>query len=259
MHFIESVLFGLAFGTTALAGPLQVSGTSIATTPVTRVVDKPCLPSTIKCENDWVQECGDDRKWFNLIACPGCPKMPGMQIPSCVRGEPDDGEREVTQSAPSLPSNRSLRHSEVDAVVNHTVQSQWDEGCTHGDRACHHSLESVLFCNHDEDWVHYTDCNPGTFCHRLFMICVPEFIPPIGSTDRPTINVKPAEDADECQEGDRRCSEFFNRVDRCNEDHEWVTYHDCRKSEVCHDDVLECWPLGPDDINPPPYNMTDSA
>ncbi|KAJ8111817.1 hypothetical protein ONZ43_g5532 [Nemania bipapillata] len=46
----------------------------------------------------------------------------------------------------------------------------------------------------------------------------------------------------QCKEGDRRCSAMFNRVDRCNSNHDWVTYHDCRRSELCDETILECLP-----------------
>jgi len=88
------------------------------------------------------------------------------------------------------------------------------------------------------------------------MICVPEFTPTIVAEAQPTEFLKIAADSDKCKEGDRRCNGSFNRVDRCNEDHEWVTYHDCRKSETCNDEVLECLPLGSGDILKPPYSFT---
>ncbi|KAI0483651.1 hypothetical protein F4859DRAFT_407651 [Xylaria cf. heliscus] len=111
--------------------------------------------------------------------------------------------------------------------------------CTPGDRYCHASLEHILFCNDDQQWATYSQCPKGTFCHRLTMVCVREVFP-----DDPDRHSQHAYDDDphQCKEGDRRCSKTFNRVDRCNGSHEWVTYHDCRKSELCDGNVLECIP-----------------
>ncbi|KAI3333883.1 hypothetical protein F4824DRAFT_470093 [Ustulina deusta] len=117
-------------------------------------------------------------------------------------------------------------------------------GCTPGDRACYHTLDEVVFCNEDHDWVPYATCEDGTFCHRLHVICVPEILTSALTSAAPTLALGHRDDDDrkECKEGDRRCDRNFNRVDRCNAGHEWVTYHDCRKSELCNEDVLECLP-----------------
>jgi hypothetical protein len=131
-----------------------------------------------------------------------------------------------------------------------------DDKCTPGDRACHASLDKVLFCNHNKEWVTYSECDQGTFCHRLCMTCVTEITPTISAQAQPTEFREVDVDSDKCKEGDRRCNGSFNRVDRCNEDQEWVTYHDCRKSETCNDRVLECLPLGAGDILEPPYSFT---
>ncbi|KAI0408425.1 hypothetical protein F4802DRAFT_618586 [Xylaria palmicola] len=134
--------------------------------------------------------------------------------------------------------------------------------CTPGDRFCHASLQSVLVCNDDSQWVTYADCADCTFCHRLHLICVPEIFPPnLGLNYTGLLREEDGDgDGDDdggndnggshdgdvsgsrCKEGDRRCSPKFNRVDRCNSDAEWVDYHDCRKSETCDEGVLECLP-----------------
>ncbi|KAI0443455.1 hypothetical protein F4803DRAFT_574354 [Xylaria telfairii] len=114
--------------------------------------------------------------------------------------------------------------------------------CTPGDRFCHSSLFNILFCNEDQQWTKYAECPKGTFCHRLNMVCVAEILPSIFEPDlqNQQVNDDPSY---KCKEGDRRCSTTFNRVDRCNGNHEWVTYHDCRKSELCNVKVSECLPI----------------
>ncbi|KAI0869995.1 hypothetical protein GGS24DRAFT_505205 [Hypoxylon argillaceum] len=146
--------------------------------------------------------------------------------------------------------------------------------CTPGDRYCHASLDEVLFCNDSRQWVRYALCQAGTFCHRLHMVCVSEIYAfsdadkatftspsaspspsPSNSTSNSTSTSTSAstphphtprdeedDDPHRCKEGDRRCDTMFNRVDRCNSLHDWVTYHDCRKSETCDDVILECLP-----------------
>ncbi|KAI1109307.1 hypothetical protein F5Y14DRAFT_432925 [Nemania sp. NC0429] len=120
--------------------------------------------------------------------------------------------------------------------------SSSDKACTPGDRKCHASLSYVLFCNDSNQWVTYAGCQDGTFCHRLHMICVNEVQDPATVfAAAPALDVK-ATAPETCKEGDRRCSLLFNRVDRCNDGHDWVTYHNCRKSELCDDTTLECLP-----------------
>ncbi|KAJ2977387.1 hypothetical protein NUW58_g7826 [Xylaria curta] len=121
-------------------------------------------------------------------------------------------------------------------------QKPCDNPCTPGDRYCHASLDNVLVCNDDSQWVKYAECPAGTFCHRLFMVCVKE-VNPKENKSRPHGVQYSAESSNQCREGDRRCSTSFNRVDRCNSKQDWVSYHDCRKSELCNKDILECLPL----------------
>ncbi|KAH8158418.1 hypothetical protein CIB48_g9829 [Xylaria polymorpha] len=118
--------------------------------------------------------------------------------------------------------------------------------CTPGDRYCHSSLYNILFCNEDQQWVKYSDCPKGTFCHRLNMVCVSEVLPPAFEPDLYDQRGNDDPTSHQCKEGDRRCSTSFNRVDRCNSNHEWVTYHDCRMSELCNGYLLECLPIDDD-------------
>ncbi|KAI0103022.1 hypothetical protein GGR51DRAFT_562005 [Nemania sp. FL0031] len=118
-----------------------------------------------------------------------------------------------------------------------------DNLCTPGDRYCHASLEEILFCNDSQQWVRYSQCQAGTFCHRLHLVCVSEIYANSLATPIGTYTPQPYTDApNQCKEGDRRCSSMFNRVDRCTSNREWVTYHDCRRSEFCDDVILECLP-----------------
>ncbi|KAI1758078.1 hypothetical protein F4782DRAFT_524774 [Xylaria castorea] len=115
--------------------------------------------------------------------------------------------------------------------------------CTPGDRYCHANLDYILFCNDDRQWVTYSECPKGAICHRLNMTCVTEYKP--STFLGPYLHSQHVNDdgPHQCKEGDRRCSQTFNRVDRCNSSHEWVTYHDCHQSELCDGSVLECLPL----------------
>ncbi|KAI1121278.1 hypothetical protein F5Y10DRAFT_288698 [Nemania abortiva] len=137
-----------------------------------------------------------------------------------------------------------------------------DNNCTPGDRYCHASLEEVLFCNDYQQWVQYARCQAGTFCHRLHLVCVNEVFPsPPTTMDTTTIATtgtaattiasRTAGEPNRCKEGDRRCGATFNRVERCNSSHDWVTYHDCRKSELCDGGILECLPRVKADSVPP--------
>ncbi|GAW13879.1 hypothetical protein ANO14919_032700 [Xylariales sp. No.14919] len=146
---------------------------------------------------------------------------------------------------PTLPAVATKTPSPTDPVKRnkknnkHKPDNNW---CTPGDRACHASLDEVLFCNDNRQWVRYSQCQRGTFCHRLFMVCVREIYAP----DPKPRALEPRQDdggRHQCKEGDRRCNANFNRVDRCNDQHDWVTYHDCRKSECCDEKIQECLPI----------------
>ncbi|KAI1190809.1 hypothetical protein F5B17DRAFT_385133 [Nemania serpens] len=151
-----------------------------------------------------------------------------------------------SSSEPSLASF-SLELRENTPVTDFKSRpSPTDSECTPGDRKCHASLDYVLFCNDDNKWLEYSQCQDGTFCHRLHMICVHEVLDSAAVfTPAPTLAltspIHGVRDA-QCKEGDRRCSLLFNRVDRCNSDDDWVTYHNCRKSELCDESTLECLP-----------------
>ncbi|KAI0201566.1 hypothetical protein F4808DRAFT_424338 [Astrocystis sublimbata] len=127
--------------------------------------------------------------------------------------------------------------------------------CYPGDRQCHASLSYISFCNDDHHWIKYSDCPEGWFCHRLNLDCVPEVPVSIESISLPQ-GVKA--NAGKCKYGDRRCSTQFNRVDLCNRDKEWVTYHDCRLSERCDGTLLECTPLVGVPAPPSPSSFMDS-
>ncbi|KAI0429094.1 hypothetical protein F5Y09DRAFT_311222 [Xylaria sp. FL1042] len=133
------------------------------------------------------------------------------------------------------------------------LRKKSNDKCTPGDRVCHANLGEVLFCNENNDWVSYAQCEAGTFCHRLHMICVPEVIPPdvldpealASANSSQTLHLQSSKgnkDDNKCKEGDRRCDPSFHRVDRCNSEQTWVTYHDCRISERCDEDMFECFP-----------------
>ncbi|KAI1823825.1 hypothetical protein F4861DRAFT_508869 [Xylaria intraflava] len=116
--------------------------------------------------------------------------------------------------------------------------------CTPGDRFCHASLSEILVCNDYQQWVTYSECGQGTFCHRLHMVCVPEVTNSSEAISQPMYWPDDDNATNTCKPGDRRCSDSFNRVDRCNEQNDWVTYHDCRKAEYCDATLLECLPYG---------------
>ncbi|GAP88398.1 hypothetical protein SAMD00023353_2900730 [Rosellinia necatrix] len=145
----------------------------------------------------------------------------------------------IRRVSPYSPAEAAILSSSLE--LRKHKKSPSPNPCTSGDRYCHGSLDQVLFCNEDRQWVKYSECPAGTFCHRLHLVCVPEpppaaFVPRVPSER--DVDAGPAQ----CKEGDRRCSVSFNRVDRCNRSHDWVTYHDCRKSEVCDDAIFECLP-----------------
>ncbi|KAI1175930.1 hypothetical protein F4777DRAFT_578540 [Nemania sp. FL0916] len=217
------------------------------------------------------------------------------------------GEIEVTPMDPHSPmtaySPRSAAEAEAQPLELRKIQPSRpiEHRCTSGDRACHASLEYIIFCNGNQDWVKYAECQQGTFCHRLHMVCVPEVTGPAmatAPTPSPTPTRTPApspsepdgdsdgdSDSDDayaslarrlrgaaardfsyqCKEGDRKCDMAFNRVDRCNERHDWVTYHDCRKSELCDEEVLDCLPRisfggkSPAARTPAPYMPNDTV
>ncbi|TGJ88585.1 hypothetical protein E0Z10_g223 [Xylaria hypoxylon] len=142
----------------------------------------------------------------------------------------------VISSPVDLRKKRHInKHNPID---NHKSS---DNGCTPGDRACYHTLDSVLFCNEDRQWVNYAQCQSGTFCHRLHMVCVAEVLDPASQSHAHELRGDNS-DHPKCKEGDRRCNTNFNRVDRCNGESDWVTYHDCRTSEFCEEGILECLP-----------------
>ncbi|KAI0459225.1 hypothetical protein F5B21DRAFT_527025 [Xylaria acuta] len=156
---------------------------------------------------------------------------------------PPAGVSQSTSMDPSpLSSSEATTMSSPTELLKRKSDKKPDNQCTPGDRYCHASLQQVLFCNDDGQWVTYSECPQGTMCHRLHMICVPE-----KTSDNlgPYLHSQRADDDDphQCKEGDRRCSETFNRVDRCNRNHEWVTYHDCRMAELCDGKLLECIPI----------------
>ncbi|KAI1159594.1 hypothetical protein F5B18DRAFT_579183 [Nemania serpens] len=147
----------------------------------------------------------------------------------------------IQSSSSSSPSVFELREDTPKTIFK-SKPSPSDSRCTPGDRQCHASLDYILFCNDNNQWLSYSGCQDGTFCHRLHMICVPEVRDPTAVSTPAHIRRVRDTDPPQCQEGDRRCSLLFNRVDRCNDDHDWVTYHNCRKSELCDEGTLECLP-----------------
>ncbi|KAI1737405.1 hypothetical protein F4680DRAFT_468184 [Xylaria scruposa] len=154
----------------------------------------------------------------------------------------------VSQSATMSPSPMSTEEvttatfSPTELLKRKSKPKPENIPCTPGDRYCHASLSNVLFCTDDRQWVTYAQCSQGTICHRLHMVCVTEAEPT--DTPEPSLPSQPVDDTsfNQCKEGDRRCSGTFNRVDRCNSNREWVTYHDCHLSEECDDDLLDCLP-----------------
>ncbi|KAI1309273.1 hypothetical protein F5Y03DRAFT_349042 [Xylaria venustula] len=188
---------------------------------------------------------------------------PRPHPPSHVTKDPSYTEFVTFTSSKSIPMTTAS--SVVAPVISPPTELRKrdddddDDKCTPGDRKCHASLEEVLFCNDNHEWVSYAQCSDDTICHRLEMICVslPSTEPVAYATASPTLSLqdKPADSNGDddyayghletrggCKEGDRRCSEQFNRVDRCNSNQEWVSYHDCRKSELCDQIILECLP-----------------
>ncbi|KAI0968166.1 hypothetical protein F4678DRAFT_204606 [Xylaria arbuscula] len=186
---------------------------------------------------------------------------PHPHAPSHVTKDPSYTEFTTFTLSTSIPM--STASSIVAPVISPPTELRKrddDDKCTPGDRKCHASLEEILFCNDNHDWVSYAQCSNDTICHRLEMICVslPSTEPVFAyATASPTLGPQDSladSDGDDdyaygrlgtrevCKEGDRRCSQQFNRVDRCNSDQEWVSYHDCRKSELCDQIILECLP-----------------
>ncbi|KAI0553115.1 hypothetical protein F4679DRAFT_531930 [Xylaria curta] len=155
----------------------------------------------------------------------------------------------VSQSATMSPSPMStdevttMTFSPTELLKRKSKPKPDNNPCTPGDRSCHSSLDYILFCTDDRQWVTYTQCSQGKICHRLYMVCVPE--------EEPTATLEPSlpsqhvdgNGSSKCKEGDRRCSNTFNRVDRCNNNREWVTYHDCHQSELCDGTLMDCLPL----------------
>ncbi|KAI1429772.1 hypothetical protein F5Y12DRAFT_795304 [Xylaria sp. FL1777] len=176
-----------------------------------------------------------------------------------IRGNVTTYTTTITSFIPSLPPTPSKVSSAPVTTISPPSElrkkssasfSLDDNRCTTpGDRECHGELGGVLFCNEDHKWVSYAQCAEGAVCHRLYMVCIPEVIPTLTghSTLAPTPTSHPFglqdNNEEKCKEGDRRCDKYFNRVDRCNADQDWVTYHDCRRSEFCHDIILDCLPL----------------
>ncbi|KAI1272054.1 hypothetical protein F5Y07DRAFT_412866 [Xylaria sp. FL0933] len=149
---------------------------------------------------------------------------------------------------PSLSLSLSSSVTTNEPTPTTELRKRDEHKCTTGDRMCHADLSQILYCNEDNDFVSYAECATGMFCHRLHMICVMEVLPTsvLGSTNSShtlhTQNTVDDADDNKCTEGDRRCNPSFNHVDRCNSEQTWVTYHDCRKSETCDENLLECLP-----------------
>ncbi|KAI1195719.1 hypothetical protein F5X97DRAFT_231175 [Nemania serpens] len=179
--------------------------------------------------------------------------------PSSFQFQPPFSTPTSTSSSESEPSSASFSSSsssfalelreEMPKSIMKSKPSPSDSRCTAGDRKCHASLDYILFCNDDNQWLSYSGCQDGTFCHRLHMICVAEVVDPTAVSIAAPTSAFPSHthgvrdtSPQQCKEGDRRCSLLFNRVDRCNNDYDWVTYHNCRKSEMCDESTLECLP-----------------
>ncbi|KAI0540262.1 hypothetical protein GGR58DRAFT_155829 [Xylaria digitata] len=184
-------------------------------------------------------------------------EMPESITTTAITGTYDKFAPTLTLPSPPATATTSIDLRKKMAEYN-GVHRPGSNGCTPGDRACHASLDEILFCNDDHQWASYGSCQAGTFCHRLDMVCVPIVTdPPPKSPHKATSTPTPQShghgprgDDNQCKEGDRRCNVDFNRVDRCNSGNDWVTYHDCRKAEFCDDRILECLPY----VLPDPKN-----
>ncbi|KAI1816561.1 hypothetical protein GGS20DRAFT_537391 [Poronia punctata] len=250
MHFLGPVLSSLALVAPALAisqasstvpTTLQTSSTALSSA-FPRAPAEDCDPDkALRCNGDIVQEC-QNGIWADIMTCIECHQEDEGFI-TCTN---EDGD--------ILPV--SVSPAQIEEATMLPQKRDHHDDCSPGDRACHADLDKVIFCNDHEKWVTYTECGSGAFCHRLFMICVPEIFPPFAQQPGQPEFSRPITDTNKCKEGDRRCSSSFNRVDRCNGDNEWVTYHDCRKSESCNNEMCECWPLGPSAV--PPLNATST-
>ncbi|KAI1437129.1 hypothetical protein GGR50DRAFT_143151 [Xylaria sp. CBS 124048] len=145
----------------------------------------------------------------------------------------------------TVPVNQGVDF--LEAASNGGIHQLTSTDCTPGDRICHFSLDEVLVCDDFQKWVTYSECAGDTFCHRLHMICVPEVIGHESISN--ALDSQDIRDGPKmCKPGDRRCSKKFNRVDRCNEQKDWVTYHDCRRAEFCDKQLFECMPYGNDTL-----------
>ncbi|KAF2962779.1 hypothetical protein GQX73_g10795 [Xylaria multiplex] len=172
--------------------------------------------------------------------------LPGSITTTATTGTYDKFVPALTIPTPPATATAAIEPDKR-TVENNDKHRPNSNECTPGDRACLWSLDEILFCNDDHQWVSYSSCQAGTFCHRLHMVCVPIVTdPPPKSVHKETrtqsLGNGPRGDASQCKEGDRRCNADFNRVDRCNSGSDWVTYHDCRKAEFCDDRIFECLP-----------------
>ncbi|KAI8631078.1 hypothetical protein F5Y19DRAFT_424972 [Xylariaceae sp. FL1651] len=221
--------------TISLAATLPES-TSIWTPTSALLIDDKCdadKQGEFRCDKDTLLQY-DGGEWVDYMECPEC-QLNGDSVTCKVHDGPDDSPDTNSFCLPELPVVSS--RSELSRRRKHKKPKPSQDTCTPGDRRCHYTLDHILMCDDNRQWVTYSPCKTGTFCHRLYMICVNKPIPEewkqVISTDEPV----------RCKGGDRRCDPSFNRVDRCNDDGEWVTYHDCLMAESCNESVLECIPL----------------